>query len=146
MPTPDLHGLYEERNGARSFRIRNAAYRIFELTYNSDDGGERPILDLAYRPNNVDGVSIGQDSEIRKIVINQVRRVVSHFTSMFSHRPRVFSVPESEQDIHRANDESDYIEHVARVSNLDAAHVQQSHYLALRGDAVFGVDWNTVEG
>lgn len=142
---PDLKGLFEERSGARSFKMRNAAYKLFESTYNSEDV-ERPILDLAYRPNNVDGVQIGQDENIRKIVINQVRRVVAHFSAMFSHRPRIYVMPIQENDIERVERESDYIDHVLRTSNLDALHAQQSHFLSLRGDAVFGVDWNPVEG
>ena len=141
---PDLKRLFEERSGSKQFKLRNAAYKLFESSYNSEDM-DRPVLDLAYRPNNVDGVQVGQDQEIKRIVVNQVRRVVSHFTSMFSHRPRVFVLPLNEQEAQRVDRESEYIEHVFRTSNLDALHAQQSLFLSLRGDAVFGVDWNPVE-
>lgn len=141
----DLKGLFEERSAARSFKMRNAAYRLFEATYNSEDI-DHPVMDLAYRPNNVDGVQIGQDSDIRKIVINQVRRVVAHFGAMFSHRPRIFVMPVQENDEARVQREADYIEYVLGSSNMDALHAQQSHFLSLRGDAVFAVDWNPVEG
>lgn len=136
--------MFEQRSGARSFKLRNAAYRLFESCYNSEDI-DSPILDLAYRPNNIDGVQIGQDNDLRKIAVNQVRRVVSHFGSMFSHRPRVYVMPLSEHDSERVDREGDYVEHVFRTSNLDALHAQQSHFLSLRGDAVFGCDWNPVE-
>lgn len=140
----DLKALFEERSGSASFKKRNAAYKLFEQCYNSEvEGGLN--LDLTYRPNNVDGVTMGQDNELRKIAVNQVRRVVSHFGSMFSHRPRVFVVPDDEKSIEKAEREENYIEHVMRTSNLDALHAQQSHYLSLRGDAVFSVDWNPVE-
>lgn len=140
----DLKQLFEERSGAPSFRKRNAAYKLFENCYNSDSG-EGLNLDLTYRPNNVDGVTMGYDNELRKIAVNQVRRVVSHFGSMFSHRPRVFVMPQDVQSIDKADREADYIEYVLSTSNMDALHAQQSHFLALRGDAVFGVDWNPVE-
>src|SRR5215467_7865881 len=141
----DLKRLFDERSAARSFKMRNAAYRLFEATYNSEDI-DRPVMDLAYRPNNVDGVQIGQDSDIRRIVINQVRRVVAHFGAMFSHRPPIFVMPMAEDDVERVQREGDYIEHVLRASNMDALHAQQAHFLSLRGDAVFGVDWNPIEG
>lgn len=142
---PDLKRLFEERSDARTFKFRNAAYRLFESTYNSEDI-DRPVMDLAYRPNNVDGVQIGQEGDVRKIVINQVRRVVAHFGAMFSHRPRIYVMPVQEDDEERTTREADYIEHVLRASNMDALHTQQAHFLSLRGDAVFGVDWNPVEG
>src|SRR5262249_11720645 len=88
---------------------------------------------------------MGYDNELRKIAVNQVRRVVTHFGSMFSHRPRVFVMPVDQKGLEKAEREGDYIEHVMRTSNLDALHAQQSHFLALRGDAVFAVDWNPKE-
>lgn len=145
MPAPDLRGLWEERSAARSFRIRNAAYELFEAAYNSETA-DRSSLNLAYRPHHVGNVQVGQDSDIQKIAINQVRRVVAHFASMFSHRPRVYSVAQHESGNEQAQRESDLLEHVFRVSNLDSLHAQQSHFLALRGDAVFAVDWNPTEG
>jgi hypothetical protein len=144
----DLKELFEEREGARSFRVRNAAYKLFETAYNSDTGDSsdgRPNLDLTYRPNNIDNVSMGADNDLKKIAVNQVRRVVAHFGSMFSRRPRVFVWPLSEQDSERVEREADYIEYVFKTSNLDVLHTRQSHYLSLRGDAVFGVDWNPME-
>jgi len=65
---------------------------------------------------------------------------------MFSHRPPIFVMPMAEDDGQRVQHEGDYIEHVFRASNMDALHAQQAHFLSLRGDAVFGVDWNPVEG
>jgi hypothetical protein len=141
----DLKQLFEARSDSPAFKKRNAAYKLFENCYNSDTK-EGMNLDLTYRPNNVDGVSMGYDEELNKIAINQVRRVVSHFGSMFAHRPRVFVFPEDERLIDKAAREGDYIEHVMRVSNVDSQHAQQSHFLALRGDAVFCVDWNAIEG
>jgi len=140
----DLKLLFEERSSSVSFKKRNAAYRLFENCYNSDTK-EGLRLDLTYRPNNVDGVTMGDDNELSKIAVNQVRRVVSHFGSMFAHRPRVYVFPEDEKSIDKAEREGEYIEHVMRMSNADVQHAQQSHYLALRGDAVFAIDWNPVE-
>jgi hypothetical protein len=141
----NLKELFEERSGAPSFKKRNAAYKLFENCYNSDTK-EGLSLDLTYRPNNVDGVSMGYDNELNKIAVNQVRRVVSHFGSMFSHRPRVYVIPFDVGSAKMADAKADYIEHVMKTSNMDALHAQQSHFLALRGDAVFGVDWNPTEG
>jgi hypothetical protein len=140
----DLKLLFEERSSASSFKKRNAAYKLLENCYNSETK-EGLNLDLTYRPNNIDGVNMGTDSELAKIAVNQVRRVVSHFSSMFSHRPRIFVFPEDEKGAEKAEREADYIEYVMRTSNMDALHAQQSHFLALRGDAVFSVDWNPVE-
>jgi hypothetical protein len=140
----DLKELFEQRSDSQMFKKRNAAYKLFENCYNSDTK-EGLNLDLTYRPNNVDGVSMGYDNELNKIAVNQVRRVVSHFGSMFAHRPRVYVFPQDERQLEKAEREGDYIEHVMRLSNADSQHAQQSHYLALRGDGVFGVDWNPVE-
>ena len=140
---PDLLSMFEQRSATQMFKFRNAAYRLFESVYVSEDI-DRPVLDLAYRPNNVDGVLIGQDKEIKKIVINQVRRVANHFGAMFAHRPRWSVMALGDQG--RAGWQGEYLEYVAQRSNLDAKQPQQSHWLALRGDAVFGVDWNPIEG
>lgn len=141
----DLKALFEERSSTTAFKRRNVAYRLFEATYNSEDMGGAG-LDLAYRPNNVDGITIGLPDDARKIVINQVRRVVSHFSAMFSHRPRVHVMPLAEHDEERVERESDYVEYVMRTSNMNALHAQQAHFLSLRGDAVYGVDWSPSEG
>src|SRR5215469_6395032 len=98
---PDLKLLFEERSSTRAFKLRNAAYKLFESTYNSESI-DRPALDLAYRPNNVDDVEIGRANDAHKIIVNQVRRVVTHFGSMFSHRPRIYVTPQSQQLIEKA--------------------------------------------
>src|SRR5215467_5486218 len=104
---PNLKELFEERSGSQSFKKRNAAYKLFENCYSSETK-EGLNLDLTYRPNNVDGVTMGNDNELNKIAVNQVRRVVSHFSSMFAHRPRVYVFPEDEKSIDKAEREGEY--------------------------------------
>lgn len=141
----DLKELHEFREGGKAFQRRNAAYHLFETTYNSEK--ENPdqrfaALDLTYRPTNVD--IPGSDGQ-GGIVINQVRRVGSHFAGLFSRPPRLVCWPPDGNQA-QAETMASMVLSVFRRSDLIGLQPQQAWRLALRGDAVYAVDWEPTEG
>lgn len=138
-----LKDMFEERRGARDFRKRNQDYLAHQAVYDSQDMGSAG--DNAYRPNLQDGVPGGAaEDDASKIVVNQVRRVVNHFTATFAYPPRVSVLPlvdDKGSHFMGAEDLTSYVEHVFTRSGLSVLHPRNAHWLSLRGDCVFGIDW-----
>jgi hypothetical protein len=139
-----LKQMYEERRASDEFRQRDKTYDDLQRVYDSRQG--RGSSDSSYRPNLQDPTT-GDEAqrEAEEIVVNQVRRVVNHFTAMFAYPPRVMVSPlilEEQQAKHaNAGALTDYNDHVLAKSNIATMHPRVSHWLSLRGDGVYGVDW-----
>lgn len=147
---PDLKKLHEERQGARSFKIRDAAYKLFQSKYNSesDVSGVGLELELSYRPNNVDDVTLGSisgDDEFKKIAVNQVRRIVDYYSSMFAAPPTISAIPlnADPSSLKTADGLTNWVNDVLHRSNIDTLHPRQAHWLSDRGDAIWGVNWQS---
>jgi hypothetical protein len=139
-----LKELYEERRASDEFRKRDATYDELQKVYDSEEnhGGG----DGTYRPNLQDPGSGGDaQREAEEIVVNQTRRVVNHFTSTFAYPPRVMVLPlvleRDQAKFVTADALTEYNDHVNRKSNIATLHPRVAHWLSLRGDAVYGVDW-----
>lgn len=144
-----LHELYDERSSSDEFRKRDRTYDDLQRVFDSED--RQPGGDDSYRPNLQDP-SQGGDAqrEAEEIVVNQTRRVVNHFTSTFAYPPRVMVLPlilERDQAKFVAADAlTEYNNHVLNKSNIATLHPRVSHWLSLRGDAMYGVDWGLLGG
>lgn len=145
-----LKKLYEERKGSDDFRRRDQLYDELQRVFDSDEkqrGG-----DGAYRPNLQDPSSGGDAAgDAEEIVVNQVRRVVNHFAAMFAYPPRVMVMPllmaeDDKKSFASADALTQYNDHVLDQSNIATMHPRVSHWLSLRGDAVYGVDWGLLGG
>jgi hypothetical protein len=145
-----LRELYEERVASNEFRKRDKMYDDLQKVFDSEEHGET-ATDGSYRPNLQDPGSGGDaQKDAEEIVVNQTRRVVNHFTSTFAYPPRVMVLPlvlEREQAKYATSDAlTDYNDHVNRKSNIATLHPRVSHWLSLRGDAMYGVDWGLLGG
>jgi len=144
-----LRELYEERVASDEFKRRDRTYDELQKVFDSEEG--RPQGDSSYRPNLQDpsqGGDAQRDAE--EIVVNQTRRVVNHFTAVFAYPPRVQVLPlvlEKDQAKFVAADAlTEYNDHVLKKSNVATLHPRVSHWLSLRGDAMYGVDWGLLDG
>lgn len=142
-----LRDLYEERRSSREFRRRNQEYGYHQNVYDSvsaQSGG-----DPAYRPNQQDAIPGGAaEQDGAEIVVNQVRRVVNHFAATFAYPPRVNVMPlpeEKGEQFMGAEDLTNYVGHVFNRSGLSVLHPRNAHWLSLRGDCVYGVDWGLLQ-
>jgi len=139
-----LKDLYEERRASDEFRVRDQKYAELQRVYDSEDA--RSGGDSSYRPNLQDPNQGGDaERDAEEIVVNQVRRVVNHFAAMFAYPPRVMVAPlileNDQQKFVGADALTDYNNHVMNKSNIATLHPRVSHWLSLRGDGVYGVDW-----
>lgn len=144
-----LRELYEERQASNEFRKRNKTYDELQKVFDSED--RQPGGDDSYRPNLQDPTQGGDaQRDAEEIVVNQTRRVVNHFTATFAYPPRITVLPlilERDQSKFVAADAlTQYNDHVNAKSNLATLHPRVSHWLSLRGDAMFGVDWGLLGG
>jgi hypothetical protein len=139
-----LKELYEERSASPEFRKRDKTYDDLQKVFDSEESGGQ--ADSSYRPNLVDPGSGGDAaSDAEQIVVNQVRRVVNHFAATFAYPPRVMVLPlvfeKDQQKFVTADSLTEYNNHVLNKSNIATLHPRVAHWLTLRGDAVYGVDW-----
>lgn len=144
-----LRELYEERSASNEFRKRDRTYDELQKVFDSED--RQSAGDDSYRPNLQDPSQGGEaQRDAEEIVVNQTRRVVNHFTSTFAYPPRVMVLPlvmERDQAKFVAADAlTEYNDHVLRKSNVATLHPRISHWLSLRGDAMYGVDWGLLGG
>lgn len=144
-----LRELYEERVASDEFRRRNRTYDELQKVFDSEEAHQEG--DGSYRPNLQDPGSGGDaQKDAEEIVVNQTRRVVNHFTAVFAYPPRVSLLPlvlEKDQAKFVAADAlTEYNDHVLKKSNIATLHPRVSHWLSLRGDAMYGVDWGLLNG
>lgn len=139
-----LRELYEERRDSEEFRERQATYEQLQRVYDAKD--PKGMGDSSYRPNLVDGMpGTETQKEAGEIVVNQVQRVTNHFTATFAYPPRVMVMPllddKDGKDVLGAEDLTAYNNHVLTRSNIATLHPRNMHWLSLRGDCVYGLDW-----
>jgi hypothetical protein len=136
----DLRELYEKRRGLTHFKERDLAVKVFENYYHSRDPQKPGIPQITYRPYNVDNINVSNQSEHR-YAVNLSRRVVGYFSSMFAHPPRTWKSPLG-GDIKTADRHTLWLAHVFQQSRLLTLQPRQSHWLSMRGDCVYAVDWD----
>jgi hypothetical protein len=136
----DLRELFEHRRGETVFKERDVATKIFENYYQSRDPQKPGVPQLTYRPYLVDNVSAASDDN-RRYAVNLSRRVISYFGSLFAQPPAIWKSAlgddQKSADLHTA-----WLQHVLLQSRIKTLQPRQSHWLSLRGDAVYHVDWD----
>jgi hypothetical protein len=135
----DLKALWEERVGDDLFKERDRAYRVYQNYYDSreSDGSQS----LTYRPYLIDDQNVATDDH--KNLVNHARRVVNHFASMFARPPALWAVPFDGEptSIELAGKMTSAIEQIMFESRTRSTQARQSKWLSVRGDAVWGADW-----
>jgi hypothetical protein len=135
--------MYKERLGDPAFERRDKEYRAFQAYYlgrgESGEGYDNPL-----------GKPLLRDVVTRAdgLVINIAAQVINHFSAMFAKMPNVRALPASPEpdQLALANKKTGYIRFVFNRSSMKAQQPLQSHRFALKGDALYGVDWDTAKG
>jgi len=136
----DLNRIYEQRRGLVVFKERDVAVKVFENYYQSRDPQKPGVPQITYRPYLIDNVNTTTPDDHR-YAINLSRRVVSYFSSMFAHPPPTWKSALGD-DRKTADRHTAWLENVFKRSRLLTLQPRQSHWLSVRGDCVYHVDWD----
>lgn len=109
----------------------------------SRDPDKPGIPQITYRPYLIDSVNTGS-SDNHRYAVNLSRGVVSYFASTFARMPKLWKTPLGD-DFKSADLQSAWLHSVLKRSRIGTLQPRQSHWLSLRGDAVYGVDWDEKE-
>jgi hypothetical protein len=136
----NLKDLYGKRKGETQFRERDAAYRIFEGYYQSRDPQKPGVPQITYRPYLIDSIS-SSAAENHRYSVNLHRGVVAYFGSLFAKTPRLWKTPLM-GDEKSADIQTGWLRSVFKNSRMGTQQPRNSNWLSLRGDCVYGVDWD----
>jgi hypothetical protein len=136
----DLHEMYQKRSGMVNFKERDTAARIFEDYYQSRDPKKPGVPQLTYRPYLTDN-GPAATADDHRYTVNLSRRVISYFGSMFA-RPPVTWKAIQDDDKKDADRQTNWLLNVFHHSRLLTLQPRQSHWLSLKGDCVYHVDWD----
>lgn len=136
----DLREIHEKRAGMLMFKERDVATKVFDNYYQSRDPQREGVPQLTYRPHLIANLDTGA-SEDHRYAVNLSRRVVSYFASTFSRPPKIWKSPLGE-DMKTAELHTYWLRHVLNQSRILTLQPRQSHWLSLRGDCVYGTDWD----
>jgi hypothetical protein len=136
----NLKDLYAQRKGQTTFRERDSAYRIFDGYYQSRDPQKPGVPQITYRPYLMDSIN-SSAAENHRYSVNLHRGVVAYFGSLFSKAPRLWKTPllgdEKSADI-----QTTWLRSVFKNSRMGTHQPRNSHWLSLKGDCVYAVDWD----
>lgn len=116
---------------------------MFEGYYHARDPKKPGVPQLTYRPYLIDNVNTSSADDHR-YAVNLSRGVVSYFASTFARMPRLWKTPLGD-DIKTADSLTAWLHAVFKHSRMGTLQPRQAHWLSLRGDAVYGVDWDEKE-
>jgi hypothetical protein len=134
----NLREMYEHRKGKANFRERDAIVKVFEAYYQNRNPKTNETT-ISYRPELIDpGISQQPNDQF---AVNLSRRVISHFGATFARPPKLWKSPLGD-DHKTADNHTAWLQQVMAQSRIKTLHPRQAHWLSMRGDAVFGVDWN----
>jgi len=134
-----LKKLWEERSSSAEFKMRDSAYKIQERTYLSrTPDGQR--ANVTWRPIMLDGewTSDGEHKE----ALNLAKQIGLHHQSSFARAPRVWNTAPSVELDALAQRNTGLIGQVLRASRVKLVQGGQAHYLAVRGDACYGIGYD----
>ena len=139
----NLRELFQKRKGETQFKERDVAVKVFENYYQSRDPNKPGIPQITYRPYLIDAVNTSS-ADNHRYAVNLSRGVVSYFGSLFSQPPKLWKTPLGD-DLKSADLQTAWLRSVMKNSRMGTLQPRQAHWLSLRGDATYGVDW-TPEG
>jgi hypothetical protein len=133
----DLRELWQDRSTQTAFGERDEAYKIMQSYIDSRNATANNEPLLTYRPLLQDAMKDEDDSQL---TVNHCRRIVSHFTALFSTAPRWWSLGAEDKE---GNENAGILlSQIARLSRLEIIQPRQANWLSARGDCVYGADWN----
>lgn len=137
----NLEDLWKKRAGVEEMRQRSLDYKKFEDAYHRRGKSSAPSYMESFKP--LMSAPIASQDETPKL-LNPSAQVVKHFAAMFSRLPRINNVPYdgSPSSQAQAAKMTALLRSVANMSSMKALQPLQSHRLSLRGDAVYGVEWD----
>lgn len=135
-----LRDIYVRRKGDTTFKERDIAYRVFENYYNARDPKRPGIPQITYRPHLIDDITTSTEDNHR-YTVNLHRGVVAYFASTFAKIPRTWKTPLG-GDEKLAGEHTRWLRSVFKNSHMGSLQPRNSHWLSLRGDCVYGVDWD----
>jgi hypothetical protein len=138
-----LREIYDKRKGETQFKERDIAYRVFEGYYQARDPKKPGVPQITYRPYLIDTVTTASEDNHR-YAVNLSRGVITYFGATFAKPPRMWKTPLGD-DLKDADRQTAWLRSVFKNSRMGTLQPRQSHWLALRGDAVYGVDWDEKE-
>jgi hypothetical protein len=136
-PDVDLAELWKERSNLPDFKERDQRYKVHENVYRgrSPDGKQ---ANITWRPIMLDGdYTAGENRE----ALNLAKQIGLHHQASFARPPRVWNSPPDDPGLGHRN--TAVIDQVERVSKIRLLQARQSYYLAVLGDAVYGVGYDT---
>jgi len=136
----NLYELWKQRSEDPQFKLRDVAYRTYENAYLSRtaDGNEQNIT---WRPIMLDGQ---QQADTRgRDPINLAKSIGLHHTAASARPPRVWNEPGTLENESVAEGNTARIQHVLALSGIKLLQTKQANNLAVRGDAVYGIVWDT---
>src|SRR5467141_1053931 len=139
----NLREIYEHRKGMVTFKERDVSYRVFENYYQSRDPQKPGIPQITYRPYLIDNVAMSTPDS-QRYAVNLSRRVVSYFASSFARPPRTWKSPLG-SDSKTADEHSYWLKNVFERSRLSTLQPRNAHWLSMKGDCVYHVDWDEKE-
>lgn len=122
------------------FKERDVAYQVFENYYMSRDPNKPGIPQITYRPYLIDAVNTSS-ADNHRYAVNLSRGVVAYFSSAFARPPRLWKTVQGD-DQKTADLQTAWLKAVFKHSRMGTLQPRQAHWLSLRGDAVYGVDWD----
>ena len=119
---------------------RDEHYKQYENAYHKKDNRSAPTRLESFKPLLLDTAN----QEMVQKLLNPSAQIVKHSTAMFSRIPRISNVPfdGSPTSITLASKMSAVIGSIAYNSGMKAMQPLQAHRLSLRGDSVYGVEWD----
>lgn len=137
-PDVDLRELWEARSELSEFKTRDVAYKVTNNTYlsRSSDGNQAV---MTWRPIMLDN-QLTADNEHRE-AINLARQIGLHHQASFANPPRLWNRPPDDPELGHKN--TQVINSVLQGSKIKILQGRQSHFLTVRGDAVYGIGYNT---
>jgi len=135
----DLQELWKQRSEDPQFKLRDAAYQVYENAYLSrtSDGNEQNIT---WRPIMLDGQQ--QPDTRGRDPINLAKSIGLHHTAASARPPHVWNEPGTLDNETVAAGNTARIQHTLSLSGIKLLQTKQSNNLAVRGDAVYGVTWD----
>jgi len=134
-----LKKLWEERSTQLDVKMRDEAYRVHENAYLSrtSDGDRQNVT---WRPIMLDG-QVG-DTRGRE-PINMTKQIGMHHTAQAARPPRTWNEPGGMESEEVAQRNTALIQRVFRDSKIKLVQTRQANHLAVYGDAVYGLVYDT---